>query len=120
MGQGPNVVLDLVRKAKLVPGSEVYTDNLFTSFPLLRAMSDMGIGLTGTVRQNRLHQVPLPKKKDLDKKTVPRGYTAAVYKGDTTCVSSERERERGVCVCVCVCVFVCTIFINLFTGCLEG
>ena len=39
MGQGPNMVVDLVEKAKLVPRSEVYVDNLFTSFPLMRKMS---------------------------------------------------------------------------------
>jgi hypothetical protein len=53
LGQGPNVVLDLVQKAKLAPGSEVFFDNLFTSFPLLEKLSEMGIGGTGTVRQNR-------------------------------------------------------------------
>ena len=46
MGQGPNVVVDLVDNAKLVPGSEVYVDNLFTSFPLMREMSTREIGIT--------------------------------------------------------------------------
>ena len=63
MGQGPNVVADLAVKAKLVPGSEVYVDNLFTSFPLMAEMSARGIGLTGTMRQNCLHSVPIRKKK---------------------------------------------------------
>ena len=49
MGQGPNIVVDLVLKGGLVLGSEVYTDNLFTSFPLLKDMSDREIGLTGTM-----------------------------------------------------------------------
>jgi hypothetical protein len=39
LGQGPNVVLDLVRKAELGPGSKIYFDNLFTSFPLLQELS---------------------------------------------------------------------------------
>ena len=73
LGQGPNVVLDLVTKAKLKPGSEVCFDNLFTSFPLLDKLSEMGIGGTGTVRQNRLNRVPIMKKKDLEKKIVDRG-----------------------------------------------
>ena len=38
-GAGPNLVVDLVEKAGLVLGSEVYVDNLFTSFPLLAEMS---------------------------------------------------------------------------------
>ena len=96
LGQGPNVVLDLTRKAGLVPGSQVFVDNLFTSFPLLAQMSTMGIGCTGTVRQNRLHKVPLPSKKDLEKKTLERGTHCAVYKHDQICVS------KNACVCVCV------------------
>ena len=94
LGQGPNVVLDLTKKAGLVPGSQVFVDNLFTSFPLLAQMSTMGIGCTGTVRQNRLHQVPLPSKKDLEKKSVERGTHCAVYKRDMICVS------KKACVCV--------------------
>lgn len=53
LGQGPNVVLDLVRKAELSEGSRIYFDNLFTTFPLLEKMSELKIGGTGTVRQNR-------------------------------------------------------------------
>ena len=87
MGQGPNVVVDLVKKAKLVPGSEVYVDNLFTSFPLSREMSDREIGITGTMRQNRLNKVPIHKKKELEKKDVVRGTFETVYKGDQMCVS---------------------------------
>ena len=37
-GQGPNVVLDLVQKADLAPGSEIFCDNLFTSFSLLEQL----------------------------------------------------------------------------------
>ena len=53
MGQGPNVVLDLVSKSRISRGSSVYFDNLFTSFPLLDRLSEMEIAGTGTVRQNR-------------------------------------------------------------------
>jgi hypothetical protein len=91
LGQGPNVVLDLTKKAALVRGSEVYVDNLFTSFPLLDQMSGMGIGLTGTIRQNRLHRVPLTKKKDLEKRDVARGTMSAVFKNDMICVSRVSE-----------------------------
>jgi hypothetical protein len=55
LGQGPNVVLDLVEKAQIGRGTEVFFDNLFTSFPLLENLSEKGIGGTGTVRQNRLN-----------------------------------------------------------------
>lgn len=82
LGQGPNVVLDLVTKAQVEAGSEVFVDNLFTSFPLSDKMSEMGIGLTGTVRQNRLNKVPIVQKKALEKKTVARGTYKAVFCND--------------------------------------
>ncbi len=33
LGQGPNVVLQLLEKASRLPGSELFFDNLFTSYP---------------------------------------------------------------------------------------
>ena len=42
----------------------------------------MGIAGTGTVRQNRLHKVPINKKKDLEKKTVERGFTTSIFNAD--------------------------------------
>ena len=82
LGQGPNVVLDLVNKAKLPKGSDVYFDNLFTSFPLLSQLSDLGIGGTGTLRQNRLFRVPIATKKNVEKNSVERGYNEAMYHED--------------------------------------
>lgn len=87
LGQGPNVVIDLVTKAKLREGSEVFMDNLFTSFPLLERLSEMGIGGTGTVRQNRLHKVPIIKKKELESKTVARGTSETVFQQDVVLVA---------------------------------
>ena len=46
-GQGPNVVLDLVKKSALKEGSLLYCDNLFTSTALLKELSCLGIGCTG-------------------------------------------------------------------------
>ena len=83
MGQGPNVVVDLVEKAGLVKWSEVYMDNLFTSFPLLREISTRGIGCTSTIRQNRLNKVPLPKK-ELEK-DMERGTFHSVQGGNGLC-----------------------------------
>ena len=82
MGQGPNVVVDLIQKAELSPGCDVYFDNLFTSFPLLTRLSEMGIAGTGTVRQNRLHNVPIIGKKEMQRKAVERGTQQEVYKED--------------------------------------
>lgn len=86
LGCGPNVVLDLIKKAELAPGTSVTFDNLFTSFPLLQEMSEMGIGGTGTVRQNRLGKVPIPSKQDIEKKTVLRGFSTQVFNNDISCV----------------------------------
>jgi len=82
LGQGPNVVLDLVTKAHLAPGSEIFVDNLFTSFSLLDKLSEQGIGLTGTVRANRLHKVPIIQKKEMEKKTVLRGHSQTLFRAD--------------------------------------
>ena len=68
---------NLVENANLVPGSKVYCDNLFTSLDLLNHMSAKGVGVIGTTRQNRLNNIPLPKKKDVAKKE--RGYLHACY-----------------------------------------
>ncbi|KAK3880386.1 hypothetical protein Pcinc_015152 [Petrolisthes cinctipes] len=61
LGQEPNVVYGLVKDAKLVVGTKVACDNLFTSLDLLDNMSK-GIGVVGTVRQNRLSKLSLPSK----------------------------------------------------------
>ena len=82
LGQGPNVVLDLIEKAGLPQGSEIYMDNVFTTFPLLEKLSERGIGGTGTVRQNRLNKVPIMKKKQVEKKDVPRGFSQSLFQED--------------------------------------
>ena len=74
------MVLGLVEKAGIKPGSEVYMDNLFTTFPLLEKLSEKGIGGTGTIRQNRLNKIPIKSKKDMEKKNIPRGEIDALYK----------------------------------------
>ncbi len=76
------MVLDLVQKVQLPAGCEVFFDNLFTTFPLLDKLSEMGIAGTGTVRQNRLFKVPIASKKDVIKKSVERGFQETLYKGD--------------------------------------
>ena len=97
LGQGPNVVLSLVEKAKLGPGSEVYFDNLFTSFPLLEKLSGKQIAGTGTVRQNRLHRVDIISKKDMEKKTVERGTSHLVYRKDQVLVAWKDNKAVYAC-----------------------
>ena len=63
----------------------MYVDNLFTSMDLLDNMGDRQLGITGTVRQNRLNGVPLPSKKEASK-TFKRGDHQAVYTQDSTIV----------------------------------
>ena len=86
LGQGPNTVLQLAKNAGLVPGEELFFDNLFTSFDLLEQLSENGLGGTGTVRQNRLNRVPIAKKKDIEKKSVERGTSQAVFNEDQVLV----------------------------------
>jgi len=64
----------------LWPGSEIYFDNLFTSFPLLDKLSEMQLAGTGTVRQNKLFRVPIINKKDLEKQA--RGTSEVLYQDD--------------------------------------
>ena len=77
LGQGNDVVYGLVEDAKLVAGTKVACDILFTSLDLLEHMSKKGIGVVGTMRQNRLFHLPLPSKKQGMKMT--RGQTEEVY-----------------------------------------
>ena len=64
---------------------QTYVDNLFTSIDLLDHMGDRQLGVTGTLRQNRLHGVPLPTKKEVEKNFV-RGQSEAVYTQDSIVV----------------------------------
>lgn len=84
LGQGPNVVLGLVEKMELQPGADLFFDNLFTSFPLLEKLSEKKIAGTGTVRQLRLGNTNLPRKKEADK--WERGSTKTVFQDDKICV----------------------------------
>ncbi len=62
--------------------SKVYVDNLFTSIDLLDHMGARQLGITGTLRQNRIIGIPLPSKKDAAKK-LTRGEAQAVYTRDS-------------------------------------
>ena len=42
MGQGPDVVLGLCDKAAVIEGTLLYFDNLFSSMPLMDALSERG------------------------------------------------------------------------------
>ena len=69
LGQGPNVVLGLVEKANKVvrAGCHIVSDNHFTSIPLREKLSEMGIGLTGTMNANCVKSTPILDPKILQK-----------------------------------------------------
>lgn len=67
-GQGGNVVMSLVNKCDLLPGTRIYFDNLFTSVPLLDELTKMQLGGTGTLRRNRITpSMKLPTKQEAKK-----------------------------------------------------
>lgn len=64
LGLGASVVLTFAERLKnTYPDRRFnfFMDNFFTGLPLLRRMTEMGFGCTGTVRQNRLENCPLHK-----------------------------------------------------------
>ena len=75
--QGPDVVYDLVES---VPGSKVVCDNLFTSLGLMDHLSKKGIGVLGTMKQNRMNNLSLPSKKETN--AMKRGDIKQLYLGD--------------------------------------
>ena len=77
LSQGPDVVLGMCEKAQLKPGDKVICDNLFTSFDLMDKLSEKGIGILGTLRQNRLNDINLPSKAEAKK--MKRGEHKAIY-----------------------------------------
>ena len=58
LGKSADVVLDLARKADVRPGSRLFFDNYFSGFGLLDHLTEMNIGGTGTLRENRVGNVP--------------------------------------------------------------
>lgn len=80
LSQGPDVVYGLVEDAKLVAGTKVACDNLFTSLDLLDNMSKKGIGVVGTMRQNRLCTLSIPSMQQAKK--VKRGQKEELYVSD--------------------------------------
>nr|XP_055023106.1 piggyBac transposable element-derived protein 3-like [Misgurnus anguillicaudatus] len=63
LGQGPSVVLGLAEKAGVPPGCKFYHDNLFTTLTLVDEMTKRGYGSCGTLRENRLFDIPLTPSK---------------------------------------------------------
>lgn len=91
LGQGPNVVYGLSEQYGLQPGTKLTCDNLFTSFDLLEHMAEKGVGVTGTMRQNRMFKVPLQDKKTAAK-NMARGDMETVYQSNI-CVTAWKDSQ---------------------------
>lgn len=73
-GLGGSIVMNFCQTIpKMLDGSPqphcIYTDNYFTSLRLVDKLTDMGIGITGTIRSNRIEKCPLND----NMKRTPRG-----------------------------------------------
>ena len=76
-GLGAAVILELHSRLPVNFGPyNLYFDNFFTGFPLLKYLHENNIGGTGTIRENRIENCDLMNAKELKKK--PRGQL--VYK----------------------------------------
>lgn len=64
---GGEVVINLITKANIAgnSGYKIYFDNYFTSYNLLKLLSEKEICETDPARVNRLANCPLPKNKEL-------------------------------------------------------
>lgn len=60
LGKCGDVVANAITRLGLDPGSQVIADNYFMSPNLLKWATEREIGLTGTLRSNRLGQIPKP------------------------------------------------------------
>jgi hypothetical protein len=86
IGMGGRVVMKLVTKVMEEPRyHDLYIDNFFTSYALLRSLADKHLKCTGTLRQNRLPASPLPSKAKVDKE--PRGTFHYASDGEICCVT---------------------------------
>ena len=69
IGLGGTVVLNLLSKIdEHTSGYKAFFDNFFTFFHLMSILAKNGVSASGTVRANRLHNCPLPKKEVACKK----------------------------------------------------
>jgi hypothetical protein len=91
LGQGPNVVYGLAEQYGLKEGTKLSCDNLFTSFDLCDHLAEKGLGVVGTVRQNRICAVPIKAKKEADKE-LKRGEVETVYDSNV-CLSVWKDSK---------------------------
>uniref|UniRef100_A0A667X9S4 PiggyBac transposable element-derived protein domain-containing protein n=1 Tax=Myripristis murdjan TaxID=586833 RepID=A0A667X9S4_9TELE len=80
LGQGPSVIIGLAEKAQVPQGCKFIHDNLFTTLSLMDEMTKRGYGSSGTMRQNRLSDVPFTPVNAFMK--FPRGTSEVLCQGE--------------------------------------
>ncbi|KAF0296457.1 PiggyBac transposable element-derived protein 3 [Amphibalanus amphitrite] len=95
LGQGADVVLGLAEKCELRPGHCLVFDNFFTGLPLMSALSEKGLGGTGTARDNRIGK-PEGLMSVEKMKKMPRGTTSATFYEDVAVVRWQDNRPVTV------------------------
>lgn len=85
LGQGSSLVMGLAEQAGVPGGCNFTHDNLFTTLSLIDEMTKWGYGCTGTLRHNRLFDVPFKPMNEFKK--LQRGSTEVLSEGENLLVS---------------------------------
>ena len=80
-GMSGMVVLDFMESVPL--GSLVFVDNYFSSTKLIQRMTDLGYGITCTLRSNRINSCPVSTENEFKKKE--RGYHECYISDNNQC-----------------------------------
>nr|XP_008277205.1 PREDICTED: uncharacterized protein LOC103355262 [Stegastes partitus] len=80
LSQGPSVIIGLAEQAQVSQGCKFFHDNLFTTLSLMDEMTKRGYGSSGTMRQNRLFDVPFTPLTAFMK--LPRGTSKVLCQGE--------------------------------------
>ena len=59
--------IDCLHERKINLPYNIYFDDLFTLFPLLKELADRNYGATGTIRKNRCEDCPIKSSKQIKK-----------------------------------------------------
>ena len=87
LGKSCDVVAHMITRLGLTPGADVFADNYFLSPALLKWAVARHIGLTGTIRKNRLGEVP---RVELDS---DKTYKSVVEKNDQIIYTTWQDRK---------------------------
>ncbi len=80
LGQGSSVIIGLAEQAQVPQGCKFFHDNLFTTLSLMDEMTKRGYGSSGTMRQNRLFDIPFTPLNAFMK--LPRGTSEVLCQGE--------------------------------------